>query len=299
MNDPYGRPTRSIRISVNNNCNLDCYYCHNEGQAKSNIVMSPEQIEKILFLAKRLDITKVKFTGGEPLLRNDIADIIYRASKYMDDVSITTNGTLLSPIANDLKKSGLNRVNVSLDSINPEKYKKITGKNLLDKALNGIKAAVKAEIHPVKVNIVALSDMNIEDIMKIVKKVWSMKGIPQIIELVDINDKNYLDISQIEKYIISKAVNVKERSMHKRKIYDLIDDDGNVKNVEIVRPTHNTEFCANCSRIRVTSNGFLKPCLMHNNGLVDILTSIRNEEDDETQLKLFKSAIMNRAPCWS
>jgi len=299
MNDPYGRPTKSIRISVNNNCNLDCYYCHNEGQFTSNIVMSPDEIEKIIFLAKKLDITKVKFTGGEPLLRKDIIDIIYRASKYMDDISITTNGTLLSSLANDLKKSGLNRVNVSLDSINPEKYKKITGKNLLDKALNGIKAAVKAEIHPVKVNIVALSDMNIEDIMKIVKKVWSMKGIPQIIELVDIDDKNYMDISQIEKYIISKAVNVKERSMHKRKIYGLIDEDGNVKNVEIVRPTHNTEFCANCSRIRVTSNGFLKPCLMHNNGLVDILSSIRNGDDDEKQLELFKSAIMNRAPCWS
>ena len=299
MNDPYGRPTKSIRISVNNNCNLNCHYCHNEGQVASNIVMSSEEIEKIIYLANKFGISKVKFTGGEPLLRTDIADIINRASKYMDDISVTTNGTFLSSMANELKNSGLNRVNISLDSLDHDEYKKITGKDLLDNVLDGIKAAVKAEIHPVKVNIVALSDMSVEDIMKIVKEVWHMQGIPQIIELVDVNDKNYLDISQIEKYIISKAINVKERSMHKRKIYDLIDKDGNVKNVEIVRPTHNTEFCANCTRIRVTSDGLLKPCLMHNNGLVDILTSIRNEEDDDKQLELFKSAIMNRAPCWS
>ena len=297
MKDFYGRPVKSIRISVTEDCNLNCFYCHNEGQLPSKTIMSPEEIEQILSIAEMLGIRDVKFTGGEPLLREDIIDIIRRASKHMKDVSLTTNGTLLAPMAKKLYDAGLNRINVSLDSSDREKYKKITGKDMLDKVLDGISAAVEAGLYPVKVNIVALSD-DIEDMMKTVKDVWRMGAMPQIIELVNVGETTSPNILRIEKFIASRAIKVRERNMHRRKIYTLKDDNGCPREVEIVRPMHNTEFCANCTRIRVTSGGMLKPCLMHNQGLVDILTPLRKGAGREELVMLFKKAIMNRFPYW-
>jgi len=296
MNDPYGRPVKSIRISVTEDCNLNCFYCHNEGQLPSKTIMLPWEIEKILSVAEMLGIKDVKFTGGEPLLRKDIMEIIKRASKHMNDVSLTTNGTLLAPVAKELYNAGLNRVNISLDSSDREKYKKITGKDMLDKVLDGISAAVEAGLYPVKVNIVALSD--VDDMMKTVKDVWRMNAMPQIIELVNVGEIGYSNILHIEKFIASRAIKVRERNMHRRKIYTLKDDDGCPREIEIVRPMHNTQFCANCTRIRVTSGGLLKPCLMHNDGLVDILTPLRKGAGMEELVELFKKAIMNRFPYW-
>jgi len=297
MKDLYGRPVKSIRISVTDDCNLNCSYCHNEGQPSSKTIMSPEEIEKILSIAEVLGMKDVKFTGGEPLLRKDIIDIVKRASKHMNDVSLTTNGTLLAPIAKKLRDAGLNRVNISLDSSDRKKYKEITGKDMLDQVLEGISAAVEADLYPVKVNIVALSD-DMNDLMKTVKDVWRMNAMPQIIELVNVGNNDYSNILHVEEFIASRAIKVRERSMHRRKVYTLEDDNGCLKEVEIIRPMHNTEFCANCTRIRVTSGGLLKPCLMHNQGLVDILTPLREGAEMEELIALFKDAIMNRFPYW-
>ena len=240
MKDRFGRPVKHIRISINDDCNLDCFYCHREGQIDSTKKMSPVEIEKILMVAKELGISRVKITGGEPLIRKDLPDIIRRASKYMSDVSLTTNGTLLGPLAEILHEAGLNRVNISLDTLDGNRYGKITGKDLHGKVLDGISAAVRAGLHPVKINIVALFDSSMD-----------------------------------EKHISSLAISERERKVQGRKIYTMEDEDNNLKDVEVVRPMHNTRFCSKCSRIRVTCDGLLKPCLMHNEGLVDALTPIR------------------------
>lgn len=297
MKDPYGRPVKSIRISVTEDCNLNCIYCHNEGQPPSKTIMFPEEIEKILSIARMFGIRDVKFTGGEPLLRKDIIDIVKLATKHMDDVSLTTNGTLLAPIAEKLRGAGLNRINISLDSSDRKKYKEITGKDMLEQVLNGINAAVAVGLYPVKVNIVALSD-NINDLMKTVRDVWKMNAMPQIIELVNMGNINHSNILHVEEFIASQAIKVRERNMHRRKVYTLEDDNGCPKEIEIVRPMHNTEFCARCTRIRVTSGGLLKPCLMHNQGLVDILTPLREGKEMEELVALFERAIMNRFPYW-
>lgn len=298
MKDLYGRPVKSIRISVNTTCNLNCYYCHNEGQGNSTLEMRPEEIERILYIAKKIGITKVKFTGGEPLLRKDIVDIVQKASNYMDDVSITTNGTLLKSFAKDLRAAGLDRINVSLDCLDKEQYKGITGKDLIDDVIEGIKESVAVGMYPVKVNIVS-SQKTLQDVLDSIQAVWKMNATPQLIELVDVNKELYVDISEIEQYISENAVDVKERSIHNRKVYMMNDEEGEIHPVEIVRPMHNTEFCAKCTRIRVTSDGKLKPCLMHNNGLIDILTPIRLDAEDQELIELFYCTIKNRVPCWS
>ena len=298
MKDLHDREIRNIRISVNDECNLHCYYCHHEGQLPENGQMSPKEIGKILTLSRELGMKKVKFTGGEPLLREDIFEIIKHASGMMEDVSLTTNGAFPGVTAVQLQKAGLNRINISLDTINKERYAKITGDDRLASVLDFIKASVDAGLFPVKINIVWLEDSTFKDLMETIKYIWERGAKPQVIELVDMDDKSQTRFTEVEEKIAELAVDVKERAMHRRKIYFLKDVKGELKEVEVVRPMHNTEFCANCSRLRVTSGGQLKPCLMHNEGLVDLLGPIRKGAGDKELIELFKLAINNRYPYW-
>ncbi len=297
LKDRYGRPVESIRVSLTTRCNLSCFYCHNEGQVDTKEEMTAEEIEKILRVASKLDINQVKFTGGEPLLRNDILEIVKAGRKYMQDVSMTTNGTLLADIAGKLKKAGLNRINISMDSADRKRYEEITGKDMLDRVMEGIKKAVETGLHPVKVNVVAFPDY-MDDLMKTIEKIWELGAMPQIIETINVgrNDKIYA-IDEVESRISSMAVGMRERKLHRRKIYS-IPHNGSIREVEIVRPTHNSRFCQSCNRIRLTSDGKLKPCIMHNKGLVDIITPIRNGADDDEIKKLFRKAVENRFPYW-
>ncbi len=297
LKDRYGRSVESIRVSVTQRCNLNCIYCHNEGQENTSKEMSVEEIDRILSIAKKIEIKEVKFTGGEPLIRKDIVEIVKAGRRYMEDVSMTSNGTLLAPMAKKLKEAGLNRINISLDTINRERYKKITGKDIVYRVIKGIKEAVKVGFYPVKVNIVAFPN-EWEDIFETIKFVLKIGAMPQIIEAINIGrNKQSYAIDEIEKKIASMAKSVRQRKLHHRKVYT-IDYDGIEGDVEIVKPMHNSEFCANCNRIRLTSDGKLKPCIMHNIGLVDILTPIRNGASDDELVALFKKAIENRFPYW-
>ncbi len=295
--DPFGRPVRSIRISVTDTCDLSCYYCHNEGQTPNGNLMSPEEIERILKISSKIGIRKVKLTGGEPLLRKDILDIVERASIHMGEVSITTDGTRLSELAQSLKQAGLARVNVSLDTFDPARYERITGKNVLSIVLEGIHEAVRTGLDPVKINIVALPDSTPEDLLATIQGVWDLGAVPQLIELVR-KDDNFTSLSGMESAIAAKALGVKERRIHRRRKYVMLDGEGVERELELVRPMHNTEFCANCTRLRVTSGGMIKPCLMHNEDLVDILTPIRNGAGDDELVALFEEAIGYRKPYW-
>lgn len=252
--------------------------------------MTVEEIDKIMEIAGNLDINKVKITGGEPLIRKDIIDIVRVCAKHMDEVSMTTNGVLLAPMAPQLKEAGLDRVNVSLDTFDPKLYSELTGYHMLEEVLSGIKAAIEADLTPVKLNIVVLPIYKPEELYGIVKKVWDLGAVPQLIEPIGDDVKS---IDAIEEYFSQKAHFMKERSMHRRKNYFF--EEGKV---EFVRPMHNKKFCKYCTRLRVASNGGLKPCLMHNEGVVDILKPIKEGKDNEILTKIFEEAINNRRPYW-
>ncbi len=306
MLDRYGRPVKSIRVSVTERCNLRCFYCHREGENyQHNNEMKPEEIERILKIAKMLDIRKVKFTGGEPLMRDDIVEIVSRASRWMDrDVSMTTNGTMLKKYAESLKNAGLMRVNISLDTLDYEKYRKITGFNALRNVIDGIYDAVEL-FNPVKLNFVLLKGINEDEIEELIKFSADTGAILQIIELEVPIEKEHLDFFKkyhlspkfIEEHLEKIAKEIRYNELHHRKKF-IFNFSGKRAEVEIVRPMHNTEFCMNCTRIRLTSDGKLKPCLFRNDNLVDILTPIREGADDSLLLSLFKEAIMKREPYW-
>jgi cyclic pyranopterin phosphate synthase len=303
IKDRFGRPLLNLRVSVTQRCNLHCPYCHREGEEKraNNSVteMTPEEIVRIVKVAVRLGMKRVKITGGEPLLRPDILDIVKGIAKIqgLKDLSMTTNGTLLSKYAEGLRHNGLMRVNVSLPTLNSETYHKLMGGNLQD-VLNGIEAAVKAGLNPVKLNMLILKGINEKEIPKMMDFASKNGAILQLIELEPVNvsssyfEQYHCTIDGEETELKEKAVEIETRgNMQNRRVYYL----PNVK-VEVIHPIENTEFCAKCTRLRVTSNGKLKPCLMKKTNLVDMLTPMRKGEDDKKIEELFKEACFKREP---
>jgi len=278
---------------------MRCPYCHREGEDYSSTVMSAEEIVHIVKIALSLGISRVKLTGGEPLLRKDILDIVGDIAKLrgLRNLSMTTNGTFLEAMAKDLKMKELNRVNISLPTLNPETYRNLMGGNLRD-AIEGVRAAVEAELHPVKLNMLILKNINEREVEKMIQFAERTMTILQLIELEPINlresyyERYHLDLNEIEQRLKEQALEVRTREdMQNRRVYFL----PKVK-VEVIHPIENTEFCARCTRIRVTSDGKVKPCLMRNDNLVDILTPLRNGANDEELKKLFLEAIKRREP---
>ena len=288
LSDSYGRPLLNLRVAITRRCNLRCQYCHMEGEERltENFAkeMTVDEIVRIVRLAAGLGIFKVKLTGGEPLMRKDVVEIVkgIAAVPGLADVSMTTNGTVLAPLAKELHANGLKRVNISLPTLNGEVYNKLTCGRLED-VLEGVEAAVEVGLYPVKLNMLILKGVNDDAVPEMVTFAKETGTILQLIELEPINissayySANHKSLDEYEKLLKQKAVKVETRKyMQNRRIYHL----PNVK-VEVIHPTENTEFCMRCTRLRVTSDGKLKPCLMRNDNLVDILTPMRNGVDDQ------------------
>ena len=161
VRDKYERPILSLRITLTNRCNVNCLYCHHDGMVKSKDEMTADELYTICKIAKKIGVRKIRLSGGEPLLKKDIIEIVERiASLDFKDISMTTNGILLGKYAQDLKDAGLDRVNVSLDTLNRETFEFITKKDYLEDAKNGILKAVEVGLYPVKINMVIMKDIN-------------------------------------------------------------------------------------------------------------------------------------------
>jgi cyclic pyranopterin phosphate synthase len=302
LKDNCGRPLLNLRVAVTRKCNLRCSYCHGEGEQKSeysNGEMTADEITRVIRIAATLGVKGMKLTGGEPLMRGDIVKIVKKvaATRGLTDLSMTTNGTLLSHLARDLRKAGLKRVNISLPTLDREIFFKLTGGEVQD-AVSGVKAAIAAGFHPVKLNMLLLRDINNSSVSEMVEFAKETGTILQLIELepINMNDTfylaNHVSLDRYDEMLKEKALKVETRRfMQNRQVYHLPD-----VVVEVVRPIENTEFCLHCSRLRITSDGKLKPCLMRNDNLTDILTPLRNGASDEQLAELFKQANQNREP---
>jgi cyclic pyranopterin phosphate synthase len=261
--------------------------------------MTVDEIVRIVRIAVGLGVSKVKLTGGEPLMRKDIVDIVkgIAALPGLADLSMTTNGTMIAHLAEEMHANGLKRINISLPTLDSEVYNKLCG-GRLDCVLEGVEAAIKAGLYPVKLNMLILKDINDCAIPEMMEFARETGTILQLIELEPINisevyySASHKSLDEYEDMLGQKAVRVETRQyMQNRRIYCLPD----VK-VEIIHPIENSEFCKNCTRLRVTSDGKLKPCLMRNDNLSDILTLIRKGATDQELTQLFKSANQRREP---
>ncbi|AIY90707.1 GTP 3',8-cyclase MoaA [Geoglobus acetivorans] len=286
--DRFGRKITNLRISVTSRCNLNCFYCHREGY-HSGDELSPDEIAEIAEAFKELGIRKVKITGGEPLVRKDIVEVVEKLPKF-DEISMTTNGQLLSRYVDDLKRAGLDRVNVSLDTLDAKKYRAMTRGGKIERVIEGIEEAIKAGLTPVKLNMVLIAGLNLDEIDGMIEFARRFRGklILQFIELVNLNynGEGYFDVFRLKERFERSAREIRVRGMQKRRQY-IFDDFA----VELVKPVDNSEFCHSCNRIRVTADGKIKPCLMRNDNLVDV-----RGLSGERLLNVIRDAILLREP---
>ncbi|EKF87082.1 GTP 3',8-cyclase MoaA [Methanobacterium formicicum] len=301
VTDTYQRPIISLRISITNRCNVNCFYCHHDGILPQKYEMTPDEIHRIAQVARDIGVQKIRLSGGEPLIRDDIVEIVSKISSIgFKDVSITTNGTFLDKYADSLVEAGLNRVNVSLDTLKPEIYRFITKKDYLQKAKQGIIHASESGLYPVKVNMVVMKGLNHDEIWDMFNFCQENGAVLQLIELLKTEncpDNGFIDdyhykMDDLEEELVNRADKVKTRKfMQDRKKYFV--DGGEI---EVVKPMDNTQFCKNCTRIRITPEGKLKPCLLRNDNLVDFIEPMRQGKSNEELKKLFLKAIENREP---
>ena len=299
--DKYERPILSLRITLTNRCNVNCLYCHHDGMVKSKDEMTADELYTICKIAKKIGVRKIRLSGGEPLLKNDIVEIVEKiASLDFKDISMTTNGILLEKYAQKLKDSGLDRVNVSLDTLNRETFEFITKKDYLEDAKRGILKAVEVGLYPVKINMVIMKDINQDEIDDMFEFCKENNIVLQLIELIESencdDDKFSVDYhykpDDIEKELADIADDVREREfMQGRKKYYI-----NGGEIEVVKPVDNAKFCANCSRLRITPDGKIKPCLLRNDNLVELISHVRNGESEEKLEEIFIKGINKREP---
>ena len=266
--DKYGRKIEYLRISVTDRCNLSCLYCIPPEGIKlvpKEKLLTFEEILRVAKITVGLGVQKIKLTGGEPLVRKGIVELIRKLSEIpeLEDLSLTTNGILLSSLSEKLFQAGLKRVNVSVDSLQPDRFREITGGGELSKVLLGIDKAQNLGMK-VKVNTVALRGFNDPEILDFVQFSQIKKLEVRFIEFMPLcgngwNQKLFIPLNEA-KEIIAKSYTLK-----------LTDGNGVATVYEIKNggrigfiPTLSEPFCSGCSRIRLTSWGGIRPCLFSN-----------------------------------
>ena len=287
MIDKFGRNIDYLRISVTENCNLRCIYCIDENEkikTCTDETLSDDEIIKIATHCATLGIKKIRVTGGEPLVRKNIENLIKKLNDIdgIEEIYITTNGVLLYEKLDSLKKSGLTGVNISLDSLKKEKFKEITKFNKLENVILAIDKALELGIK-VKINTVIVDNINKEEIIDFVNLTKDKKLDIRFIELMPIGAaKSHKGTSNKE------ILNIIEENFNKVKVEKRNKRSGPANYIRIndykgrvgfISPISSC-FCEECNRIRLTSNGFLKKCLHYNYG-VDLKKIINDENLDK------------------
>ncbi len=288
--DRFGRPLRNLRISVTARCNYRCLYCHNEGVDKAvQDFLEPRDLEVIARVAVGLGIDEFKLTGGEPLLRDDIAEIVAAIAKARPrDLSMTTNGSRLDVLAHSLAEAGLVRVNVSLPSLRRERYRYVTGMDMLERVVKGIRAAIDAGLTPLTINVVLLRGINEDELWSLVDFARRFEARLRVIELEPITiprsvfEKFYASTEFFEKELEKRASRIYRRELHARPIYVV---DSGVE-IELVKWLGNPQFCAHCTRARLTPDAVLKPCILAREG-IDLKPYLRPEPREDELRRAF------------
>lgn len=297
--DNFGREISYLRVSITDRCNYRCIYCKPEEQFEfipHEEILRYEEIVEIIEEAVNLGVAKVRITGGEPLARKGVVDFIKKLKeiKKLEDISLTTNGFFLSEYAEKLKDAGLNRVNISLDSLQEEKYKRITRGGSLEKALKGIDSALKAGLLPIKINTVLIRGINDDEVEDFVRLTLGRPLNIRFIEFMPSGEK--LKYNYRDKFI--SVLEIKESLAEKypfrpidinsgngpAKYYQIKGGQGTIGFITAL----SQHFCKTCNRIRLTSEGKLRPCLFSNIE-VDIKQAIRNAKTDD---KIIRSKII-------
>ncbi|MBR3766729.1 MAG: GTP 3',8-cyclase MoaA [Clostridia bacterium] len=262
MKDKLGREINYLRISVTKRCNLNCSYCGSKRITKEK-ELTPEEIKILVSAFAEKGIKKVRLTGGEPLLREDITEIAreIKSIKGIKALYITTNGILLKEKALALKEAGVDGVNISIDTLDPEKYHELTGVNKLSAVMEGFYEALKVGFSSVKINSVLVRGKNDTEAERLIALAKKNKADVRFIELMPFSEQGEnRELVITEKELLERfsyLVPLKENEQGAAKYYTA---DGFSGRVGFISP-RSRKFCKDCNRIRVLSDGKLKPCL--------------------------------------
>ncbi len=304
MKDTSNRKIKHIRFSVTSKCNYKCIYCDKEGFIPKTTELTADEITKLCrILAEVLNVTRIKFTGGEPLCREDIVQIIRNVFdlQVYKDISLTTNGYYLYEKGEDLYKAGLNRINVSLNSLKPEMYKKLNRSDSLKKVLKGLKKAKEVGLNPIKLNFVILKGLNDNELDDMIEFCSETGFILQLIELHKASEaigeesgfyeKFHFDLKPIIKEFEKKAKQVIIRgNMQNRKVFIMPND----AVIETITPSH--EFCMGCTKLRVGCDGNLFGCLYRSEEGRNLKEELRSHHSLAKYEQLVKKVVETREP---
>jgi GTP 3',8-cyclase len=299
--DQFGRTFNYLRIALNEQCNLRCIYCMpKEGISFRNQsqLLSKNEIYRLIEISSQMGISKIRFTGGEPLLRKELIEIIkYANMSGINSTHITTNGLLLGSKIDVLENAGLTGINISLDTLNPEKYKKITRRDGLNIVLQSLDKAIKSGIKSVKVNVVTLKEFNDDEIIDFVEMTKENNITIRFIELMPFDSQQiwktgkFFSAENILSTIKKQVPNLLKVSGSSTE-HHIFQVDGFIGKVAII-PAYSRNLCGNCNRIRVTADGKLLNCL-YSQDEINLRDEIRIGKSDFQIEKLIRDAMLKK-----
>ena len=302
MQDSYGRTIDYLRISVTEACNFRCVYCAPNGYAAPQTSpLTGEEIERVARAAVALGVTKIRLTGGEPLLRRDIVEIVRAVASVegVRDLALTTNGFMLARLAPDLARAGLNRVNISLDTLRRERFARITGIDAFDEVWAGIQAAEDAELAPVKINVVVMRGVNDDEFVDFARLTLAHPWHVRLIELMPVgaNDaareffnRHFIAADELIARLPELARSDAPRGNGPARTYRL---PGAQTTIGFITPA-SEHFCNACNRIRVTAQGAVCACLFGNREID--LRGVLCENINETALQQLLARAIGSKP---
>ncbi len=304
LKDSYGRYINNLRISVTDRCNFRCSYCMpEEGMVWMNKseLLTYEEIARITGIFAGLGITKIRLTGGEPLMRKDLHILVHMLAEVagIKDLAMTTNGFFLNERAELLAKAGLKRINVSLDSLEALKFKEITRRDYLNRVLNGLETITSYGIRPVKINMVVMRDINDDEVTEFAILARTKPYVIRFIEFMPIGNN---DGWRNEKVVPSKDIRERiERDLNLKLIpveyhgtqpsdrYVFDDGHGEIGFISSV----SEPFCEHCNRVRITSDGKLRTCLFSHHE-TDLKQLVRSGVDNDGIRKVIIDAVWKK-----
>jgi len=296
--DSWQRQINYLRISVTDHCNLNCIYCSvgSVPHLPRSQILSYEEIQDMVQVAAGMGISKVRLTGGEPLLRPDLSKLVRMLSRIegIDDISLTSNGILLSNYALELKQAGLKRVNLSLDTLKEDRFKRISGRDKLAEVLSAIEAAHLAGLEPVKINMVVLRGINDDETIDFARMSTSQGWHVRFIEFMPFGTP------QAEALATVPAREIQERIQSLGKLEPYTGKTGNGParyyrlpgakgTIGFITPM-TEHFCDTCNRLRLTSDGQLRPCLLDDDE-VNLKEPLRNRTGTDELEQLIQQAV--------
>lgn len=302
MYDGHNRKINYLRVSVTDRCNFRCVYCmpaQGINMLKHEEILSYEELLRIIRVVSHHGVSKIRLTGGEPLVRRGIIDFIRAIAelKTITDISLTTNGSLLATMASKLKAAGLNRVNISLDTSDPVQFRNITRGGKVDDTISGMEAALAAGLNPVKLNVVLTDIITEQDLVYFVDLVHRKPISIRFIEYMPIGESQAgpgpsieeikARINTLGKGILKATLDI--RGNGPAKYFYLPQAKGSFG---FITPLSD-HFCGVCNRIRLTADGKFKPCLLSNQE-IDIKTALRQGASDNEIVELFYKTIADK-----